>query len=83
MELDKVIRKLRPNKEFVIYGNTLEGLQFMDNKVTQPTQDEIEITWAEIKEDELNKLNAQESARQALLDRLGITAEEAQLLLNG
>lgn len=51
---------------------------------------EREMTEAELKEVELSKIKlaeeaakvaAKETARQALLDKLGITADEAKLLL--
>jgi sporulation protein YlmC with PRC-barrel domain len=80
MELDKVISKLRPNKEFVIYNNTLEGLQFIDSEVLLPTQDEINVAWKAIQKAENEAIIEQASARQAVLDKLGLTAEDIAAL---
>jgi len=81
MELDKIIRHLRPSAEFVIYGDTLEGLEFIDQSITKPTQAEVDAAWTTIQEAENEAAAEQAVARQALLDRLGITADEAKLLL--
>ncbi len=81
MELDKVIRYLRPNAEFVIYGDTLEGLKFINQTIVKPTQAEVDAAWITIQEAENQALIDQEAARQALFDRLGISADEAKLLL--
>jgi hypothetical protein len=69
--------ELRPNEPWVCVGNTLEGLTFHNPEVTKPTQKQINDT--------IKALEAKEAAkagvRAALLERLGITAEEAALLL--
>ena len=82
MQLDKIIRHLRPNAEFVIYGDTLQGLEFIDQSIIKPTQTEIELAWLEIQKAENETAINQEKARQALLNKLNITEEEAKLLLS-
>jgi hypothetical protein len=61
-----------------------------DNGVNREMTDAEKVEWYEfaakerIKADELNAAKlAQESARQALLDKLGLTEDEAKLLLGG
>jgi hypothetical protein len=58
----------------------------IDNEVIELTGSEAEDFLNKLAEEnaaEQARIAAKESARQALLDRLGITSEEAQLLLGG
>jgi hypothetical protein len=74
----KIIQFLRPDAQFVLRGDEIE---WCDTVQKQPTQKEIE----DAKDAYLAKVQAEKSEalskRQSILDRLGITAEEAALLL--
>lgn len=72
------IVELRPNAQFVCVGNTLEGLTFDDASITKPTQKEVDNAIKVLEAKEAGKTDA----KAALLERLGITADEAALLLN-
>jgi hypothetical protein len=79
--LHEAIQYLRPNKGFVMYGNDPSTIIWDDESVTTPTKAQIE---AALKNLENNKIEAETSkaqAKAALLERLGITAEEAALLI--
>jgi hypothetical protein len=78
---DKVnaILHIRPNAEFILRGDEIEWL---DESQTQPTDKEIEAGWLAYQAAEKAKAEAKATAKAALLDKLGITAEEAQLLLS-
>ena len=41
-QIVKALTDLRPNAEWAIMGDTLEGLEWLDTKQTQPTVAEIE-----------------------------------------
>lgn len=75
----KTIQFLRPKAEFVLRG---ENLEWLDSNQTQPTEEEIQTGWiayqAKVESDKIQADNK----RQALLDKLGITEEEAKLLLS-
>jgi len=73
------IKFIRPNVEFVVRDNEIEFFADEDNR---PTTKEIEDAW--LAYEAKSEADKTESAakRQALLDKLGITAEEAQLLLS-
>ncbi len=73
------INHIRPNAEFILRGDDLEWL---DTEQTEPTKKEIEDGLVAYKVALQSELDTKESARQALLDRLGITQEEAKLLLS-
>lgn len=70
--------ELRPNQPWVCVGNTLEGLTFHNPDVTKPTQKEIDDTIKALETKETEKT----TAKAALLAQLGITEEQAKLLLN-
>lgn len=74
----KAIKYIRPGAEFVIRENELEWL---DEKQTEPTDEEIAAGWIAYQAKlESDKAEAQ-AKRQILLNKLGITEEEAKLLL--
>ena len=71
---------IRPNAEFNMRGDTLE---WMDATQTQPTEEEIAQGWIDYQAKEAADKAEAEAKRQALLDKLGITEDEARLLLGG
>ena len=42
LQITKALVDLRPNAEWALTGDTLEGLEWLDTKQTQPTIAEIE-----------------------------------------
>ena len=80
--LNKAIRKLKPNAEFVITNNDYSTIDWHILDGEAPTQAEIDEAIEQIKADEKTEAEAQAVAKAALLDRLGITADEAKLLLS-
>jgi len=78
-EKAKAILFIRPNAEFVLRDLEVE---WMDVNQTKPTEIEIEEAWIAYQEKEAADKQDAEAKRQALLDKLGITEEEAKLLLS-
>ena len=78
-EKTKAILFIRPNAEF--YTNDNEII-WLDKNQTIPTEAEIEAGWIAYQEAQAAEAEAQAAVKAALLDRLGITADEAKLLLN-
>ena len=76
------IRKLRPNSEFVISNDDYATIEWHVLEGEAPTQKEIDAAIKEVKADEISQAATKAAQKQALLDRLGITAEEAVLLLS-
>ena len=78
---DKVnaIKFIRPNSEFKLSGDELDWL---DQHQTEPTKKEIEIGLIEYKKAIKAEAEAKAAQRQAVLDRLKLTSEEAALLLS-
>jgi hypothetical protein len=74
----EVLNYLLPKGGWVITGNDYEGIEFIEAKPI--TKEKFENTFAELEAKMNADAAAKEAARQALLDKLGITADEAALL---
>jgi len=79
--LVKAIRKLKPNSEFVFSNNDYSTIQWYILEGEAPTQAEIDAAIEQVKADEVAEAEARANQKAALLDRLGITEDEAKLLL--
>ena len=81
MQLDKgkaVMEYLRPNGGWVIYGEDFQSIKYFDcEPITKKLFDD---TLAGIEGILAAKETAQKNAKAALLDRLGITADELKAL---
>jgi hypothetical protein len=75
----RAILFVRPNAEFVLRDLEIE---WMDTKQSQPTDEEIAQGWIDYQAKEATDKIEAEAKRQALLDKLGITEDEAKLLLS-
>ena len=80
--LGKAINKLRPTAEFSFTNNDYSTIKWDVLEGTVPTQAEIDAAIEQIKADESQAIIDQATAKSALLDRLGITADQAKLLLS-
>lgn len=76
-ELEAAIRYLRPTAQFSFIEADYDSLKFDVIEGEVPTLDEVKKAIKDLKAAETAKLKA----KAELLDRLGITAEEAKLLL--
>jgi hypothetical protein len=76
------IRKLRPNSEFVIIDNDYSTIKWDVLEGEAPTQAEIDEAIEQVKADEITEAVAKAAQKAALLERLGISQEEANLLLS-
>jgi hypothetical protein len=75
------IRKLKPNSEFSFTNNDYSTIKWDVLEGTAPTQAQIDAAIEQIKADEITEAAAKAAEKAALLERLGITQEEANLLL--
>lgn len=79
--LSAAIQSLRPGSEFSFTDNDYSTIKWDILEGDAPTKAEIDKEIAKIKSDETKEIEAKATAKAALLERLGITAEEAALLL--
>jgi hypothetical protein len=79
--LIRAIQSLRPNSEFTVTNDDYSTIEWHVLEGQAPTHSEvnaaIKTVEAELKADEDSKA----AAKTALLEKLGITADEAKLLL--
>jgi oligoribonuclease NrnB/cAMP/cGMP phosphodiesterase (DHH superfamily) len=78
--IDKInaIFAIRPDAEFVLIG---DEIQWLDENQTEPTLSEIEEALAQYNTWKAEQDAAKATQKAALLNRLGITEDEAKLLL--
>jgi hypothetical protein len=76
------IQSLKPTAQFTYTARDYSTIRWDVLDGDAPTQAEIDAEITKIKADEIKNAAAKTAARAALLDRLGITADEAALLLS-
>lgn len=76
-----VLHMLIPTGGWVITGDNFDSIRY-DEGVTPITKEEFENGFAAYDAWKAEKVSAQLAQRQALLNRLGITEDEARLLLS-
>jgi hypothetical protein len=79
--LSAAIKKLHPEAEFSFSDNDYSTIKWDVLEGKAPTQKQIDDTIEIIKAEEIAEAQAKEAQRQAILDRIGLTADEAKLLL--
>ena len=81
-DLVKAIRLLKPNSQFSFNNDDYSTIKWDVIDGDAPTQKEIDAAMKQVKADEAQAEATKATAKAALLSRLGITAEEAALLLS-
>lgn len=81
--LSEAIKSLKPGAEFVYFGNDYSTIIWHNIDGEPPTKEAIDNEIFRIKAEEINQSALRATQRQAVLDRLGITSEEAKLILGG
>ena len=79
--LTKAIHKLKPNSEFSFTDDDYSTIKWDMLDGDAPTQAEINAAIEQVKADEITQVAVKAAEKAALLDRLGITEDEARLLL--
>jgi hypothetical protein len=80
--LSDAIRKLRPTAQFSYTEDDYSTIKWDVLDGTAPTQAEIDAAIEQVKADEIAAKAKAETDKEALLAKLGITADEAKLLLS-
>jgi len=76
----QVLQMLIPQGGWVITGDSFDGIQFLECEPI--TEKQFLDGFAKVEKYEAQKAAQKEMDRKAILDRLGITADEAALLLS-
>ena len=80
-DLTKAIYKLKPNAEFSFTNNDYSTVKWDVLDGEAPTQAEIDDAIKSIKKDEKAEAKTKEAAKSAILERIGLTADELQTIL--
>jgi len=67
--------------EWTINGDDYSGLTWLSD-TPKPTKKQLDDLWVEVTSEIQEEENAKTNAKSALLAKLGITADEAKLLLS-
>lgn len=82
IKIVEAIRSIRPNSEFAIHGEDLENIEWHILEGEIPTKKEIEQAIKDLEAAEIVKEQEKAAAKSAILERIGLTAEEATILLS-
>jgi hypothetical protein len=80
--LVKGIKKLRPTAEFSFTEDDYSTINWIVLDGDAPTQAEIDVAIEQVKVEEAQAETTKVTAKAALLTQLGITEEQAKLLLS-
>lgn len=81
MDLTLILNRRYPNSQWSLSGDDYSGLEWLSDS-TKPSQEELESQWDSVLTEVLAEQEAKVVQKQNLLARLGITEEEAKLLLS-
>jgi hypothetical protein len=76
-----VLVKKYPDDEWILNGDEYDGLIWLSES-PKPTKAQLDAQWLEVQAEIETEIQAKAAAKAALLERLGLTAEEAVLLLS-
>jgi hypothetical protein len=79
--LAKAINRLKPTAQFSFKDDNYNTIKWDVLEGDAPTQAEIDAAIEQVKANDLAEAEAKAAQKAALLDRLGITEDEAKLLL--
>jgi hypothetical protein len=75
-----VLTRRYAGKEWTTVGGEYTDIVWHSEGI-KPSKETLDGLWASVQQEVANEPAVNAAARQAVLDRLGITVEEAQLLL--
>jgi hypothetical protein len=79
--LHDAIQSLRPDKGFTMTNDDPSTIIWQDESVITPTQSEIDAAVKSMQSKKIADEKAKEAARKTVLEKLGLSADEAALLL--
>ena len=75
----KVLKRRYAGSEWILDGDDYAGLTWLSD-TPKPTKAKLDSLWAEVQQQIANEQTAKVAARQAVLEKLGLTADEAAAL---
>ena len=81
MDYTLILNTKYPNSEWTLNGDDYDGLTWLSD-TDKPTKAKLDSLWDEVKSSRDAQIQTKANAKALLFDRLGITADEAALLLS-
>ena len=81
-KLNAAIQSLKPGSEYVFQDSDYSTIEWFVLKGDAPTLKELEAEMLRLEKANAEAIKNKAATKAALLDRLGITEEEARLLLS-
>ena len=75
-----ILTRRYAGKEWTLNGDDYDGLTWLSD-TAKPTKTKLDSLWAEVQQEIADEKTAKVAARQAILNKLGLTADEAAALL--
>jgi len=75
-----ILTRRYAGKEWTLDGDNYDGLTWLSDSA-KPSKATLDGLWASVQTEIANETSAKQAARQAVLDKLGLTADEAAALL--
>ena len=76
-----ILARRYAGKEWTLDGDDYTGLTWMSD-TAKPSKATLDGLWKSVQQEITDEATAKANAKQAVLDRLGITADEARMLLS-
>ena len=80
MDLTLILAKRFPNQEWNLIGDDYEGLEWL-SETPKPTKQQLTSQWNSVLAEIKAEAKAKETAKAAILDRIGLTADELKTIL--
>jgi hypothetical protein len=74
-----VLKRRYKGKEWTLSGDDYDGLVWLSD-TAKPTKAKLDSLWEEVQQEIADEKTAKIATRQAVLDKLGLTADEAAAL---
>jgi hypothetical protein len=81
IDYTKILNAKYPGAQWSLNGDDYSGLTWLSD-TTKPTKKQLDDLWAEVQAEIVAEAATQATAKAALLAQLGITEEQAKLLLS-
>jgi hypothetical protein len=75
-----ILSRKFPNSEWTLNGDDYDGLVWLSDD-EKPSQSELDSAWPSIQQQIKDEAEQKIAAKNALLEKLGLTAEEVAILL--
>ena len=75
-----ILSRRYAGKRWILDGDEYEGLKWLSDG-TKPSKETLDGLWVSVQQEIADEANSKVVARQAVIDKLGLTADEVTALL--